>query len=299
MLRPLPGAREVLMPRLTQQSLCLVALALFVTTCTAHAKPFDVIYADRINVTNPSLGSGFSYDKDIGIVVNTGTSWVTASELAGATFTTSCSDPSVSAVVWIDDAGLGGPLVPNEAVGSLGPGSVLPWLLYPGEILRMMWPNGVMWLRMDYPPDFGGTVVVGVTMAMGTDVAHYLVTVNFSAGEGTAITMPHATRVSSAVVTDVGMSFGGGTELRFARVGNAGTVAFELGLPDAADVEVALYDVAGRRVATLSDGALPAGRHTLSVPGRKRLSSGMYFARAVVRTPERSVERVAKAIVVR
>ena len=73
-------------------------------------------------------------------------------------------------------------------------------------------------------------------------------------------------------------------------------LAFELVLPDAAVVDVELFDAAGRRVATLAQGPFVAGRHTLNVPQSQRLASGMYFARANVRTANQSFEQVVKAI---
>jgi hypothetical protein len=271
------------------QSLNLVALAVLITTCTAHAKPFDLIYADRIDVRECCYGSsGFIADTDIGIVVNTGTSEVTASELAGAIFSTSCSEPSVAAVVWIDDAGLGGPVVPNEAVGSLTCGYVLPALLLPGEILRSMHPKGVMLMRMDYP-DVLRQVVVDVTMTMGTDVAHYSVTVSFTSAEEWSITMPHATRVSSTPVTaDVPVS-SAGLAWRTPPGPNPRRGPFTLGfaLPRAGEGSLVLYDVTGRKVRGLSRGWLEAGSHLVTWDGRDEsgveASAGVYVVRLVTK----------------
>jgi flagellar hook assembly protein FlgD len=58
---------------------------------------------------------------------------------------------------------------------------------------------------------------------------------------------------------------------------------FAIDVPAAAGrVELALYDLAGRRVRTLVSGALPAGRHTVSWDGRgdagARLAPGLYLA---------------------
>lgn len=49
-------------------------------------------------------------------------------------------------------------------------------------------------------------------------------------------------------------------------------------LPQAADVRLTVYDVLGREVATLAEGAHEAGRHAATVSGRG-LSGGVYFVR--------------------
>jgi Secretion system C-terminal sorting domain len=50
-------------------------------------------------------------------------------------------------------------------------------------------------------------------------------------------------------------------------------------LPEAADVTVAVYNVTGQLVSTVSQGNMAAGYHTLTVDGT-RLASGLYFVRA-------------------
>lgn len=90
-----------------------------------------------------------------------------------------------------------------------------------------------------------------------------------------------------------------GRAVRFAPVGGRQHLAFELELAAAAEVTVAMYDVTGRQVATLADGALAAGRHTLAVPSRQELPSGVYFARALVHAGDRTLERTVKAALLR
>jgi endonuclease/exonuclease/phosphatase family metal-dependent hydrolase len=62
--------------------------------------------------------------------------------------------------------------------------------------------------------------------------------------------------------------------------------AVRLSLPSSTTVIVEVYDVAGRRVATLADGPLPAGENRLSWDGRdergRDVASGIYFCRAQV-----------------
>ncbi|MBS1261420.1 MAG: hypothetical protein MAG453_00741 [Calditrichaeota bacterium] len=62
---------------------------------------------------------------------------------------------------------------------------------------------------------------------------------------------------------------------------NAATVV-TVTLPAAGEVTVTVYNVAGRAVATLADGAtLPAGSHPFTFDASE-LASGLYFARATV-----------------
>jgi len=59
------------------------------------------------------------------------------------------------------------------------------------------------------------------------------------------------------------------------------TIRFDL--PQAGDVDLSVYDITGRRVATLHRGELPAGRHELSWLGRdqagRQVASGLYVYR--------------------
>jgi hypothetical protein len=84
------------------------------------------------------------------------------------------------------------------------------------------------------------------------------------------------------------------TVVRFAPRGNA----FVLELPEAAEVEAALYDVRGRAIGTLAAGAHPAGVHTLPLPGGASLSSGIYFARVKLLVGAREDVRTARLALV-
>ncbi len=65
-----------------------------------------------------------------------------------------------------------------------------------------------------------------------------------------------------------------------------GASRVELSMPEAAPVFVAVYDVAGRAIATLADGEMAAGIHSVEWDGRTdggaAVSSGIYFVRATV-----------------
>jgi hypothetical protein len=67
-----------------------------------------------------------------------------------------------------------------------------------------------------------------------------------------------------------------------------GSAVFELGLPYPAEVRMILFDIAGRSVARLQDGMLPAGRYEYPIASALvgRLSSGIYFGRAEIHSRE-------------
>jgi hypothetical protein len=73
-----------------------------------------------------------------------------------------------------------------------------------------------------------------------------------------------------------------------------GGVTMELALPEAREVEVLVYDVRGRRVASLASGPFAAGRHPIAWDRRdasgSRVAAGTYVIRAVAGS-ERSVRR--------
>jgi len=60
-----------------------------------------------------------------------------------------------------------------------------------------------------------------------------------------------------------------------------------------ADVDWALYDVAGRRVATLWRGPLAGGSHELVAAPQRTLVGGLYFSRVVVAGRATAARRVA------
>jgi len=59
------------------------------------------------------------------------------------------------------------------------------------------------------------------------------------------------------------------------------TTSIKVNLPEAADLTVQVYNLAGRVVATLSDGQVSAGGHTMTFDG-SNLASGVYFIKAFV-----------------
>ncbi|MBI1799173.1 MAG: hypothetical protein HYR73_05760, partial [Candidatus Eisenbacteria bacterium] len=70
-------------------------------------------------------------------------------------------------------------------------------------------------------------------------------------------------------------------------------IAQSLTLARAAHVEWSLFDVAGRRIATLSNGRRGAGPGELAAPIPHPLSSGLYFTRVAIDGRVRGVSRLA------
>jgi hypothetical protein len=103
-------------------------------------------------------------------------------------------------------------------------------------------------------------------------------------------------RLLAGIVDAPPATASGVRDLRLSALGSPGRApALELALPATAVVRVALYDLAGRRVASLHDGPLGAGVHRLSLPRQGR-RAGLYFARAVVLAGGREEVRGARVL---
>jgi hypothetical protein len=82
-----------------------------------------------------------------------------------------------------------------------------------------------------------------------------------------------------------------------------GRACLHLDLPEAADVILEIFDFSGRRVAGVHQGHLAAGSRSFVLPeGRsvpERLASGVYLARATVRSAGHTTVRSARVLLVR
>jgi hypothetical protein len=83
-------------------------------------------------------------------------------------------------------------------------------------------------------------------------------------------------------------------DMRWSRSPNpfSGTTTIRFSQPASGPVTLRIYDVAGRRVRTLDNGMLPAGRHVRTWDGRddeaRRVPAGVYFTRLETATFTRS-----------
>jgi hypothetical protein len=85
-------------------------------------------------------------------------------------------------------------------------------------------------------------------------------------------------------------------ELRFAATGGPHDAGLILDLPMNAHAQVELYDVTGRRIAVLEHSDLAPGQHRYALRREDVPESGVYFARAAIRTD--AMLRILKARVV-
>lgn len=146
------------------------------------------------------------------------------------------------------------------------------------------------------PPATGDTLTVMTAQAMVGNFA--TVTVDGAPAAGLVTVLVEPTRVRVVVTAPAGAMRGEPGDIRFTASHGGGEAAFALELPRDATARVALYDLAGRRLAVLHDGPLPAGRHAFG--GADAASaSGVVFARAIVTDARGTHTRRARAIVLR
>jgi hypothetical protein len=99
---------------------------------------------------------------------------------------------------------------------------------------------------------------------------------------------------------DIARSPGVASDLQIWSQASAGKIAFHVlvGRLGAGDLEV--FDLGGRRVAALSGGRdVGPGETVFTLSGSEALGSGVYFARAMIRSPRRIVTGNAKIVVIR
>jgi hypothetical protein len=78
-----------------------------------------------------------------------------------------------------------------------------------------------------------------------------------------------------------------------------GMIVFRLDLPEEADVDLALFDVAGRRAGVVHQGIRPAGRSEILFGAAGDLPRGVYFARAIVRAGSTTSVRRTTVLLIR
>jgi hypothetical protein len=164
----------------------------------AAAKPWDFIHVDDMDVTLCNNGCGITLaELGWGLLVNTGPTGITASELFGTTYEVVSTNPDFRLIPFVNNPGPTiTPIQPDEAIGSIvgGNGLLLP-LLEPGETHRNT-PYQVFAFQVERTGLSNGPVDFYVAMVMAGERANFVVHADFSAGEH-AITFVHASRTSS------------------------------------------------------------------------------------------------------
>jgi hypothetical protein len=130
------------------------------------------------------------------------------------------------------------------------------------------------------------TITVGGAPLQGFAVTYTATSVDVVVSGATGVEGPLASALPGSIEL-LGRRTAGGSEI-------------ELALPRAASVRLSVYDVAGREVAMLRDGLVPAGHNRWDFGrGASAVPSGIYFARARVTSPDGSTVRTARVPVVR
>ena len=182
------------MSRLLPATLFSLA-TLAVPLAPGTARAWDFIFFDQMNVTLCNNGCGITLaEGGWALLVNTGTTNITASELFGASYEVVSTNPDFSLSPFINNPGQPvAPILPNEAVGNNWP--ELAALVEPGEAIRLI-PFQFLAFSVFRNGLSNGPVDFYVAMVMGGERANFIVHANFTSGPHD-IAFTHALRVSS------------------------------------------------------------------------------------------------------
>lgn len=120
----------------------------------------------------------------------------------------------------------------------------------------------------DLTPENQEAFAVDLLNPVGVGIAH-------GQGAGTILNDDSVTGVESGTAPALSLAVLGKNPV-------SGAALFRVGIPTASETELSVYDVAGRVVARLVSGPMPAGYHTVQWGGRSgngAIGSGVYFAR--------------------
>lgn len=192
------------MPRSRLLAVVLLFVLGFARTPPARAAAsWDVIVPSLMNVTLCN-GCGLTFG-GAGLLVNTGSVALTASDLASMSFTALSSNPDFTFQLSELNEGLVAPVNPAEAVGfvtyldngTVTPNDIFLDSVHPSETFRNTDPVGLLWLGIsrDYP-GYEGPVVFDVTMEMGGRIAMFTIQADVHLGQ-THLTFVEAQRIAS------------------------------------------------------------------------------------------------------
>lgn len=189
---------------------CLLALGVLALS-PARAAEFDFIYADEITIRAPLSDWGITLaGLDFGLIVNTGTSDMTATDLDAALFRVDgvpvlpdATFPTINPWLRPDFSYLYyfgpnfTPIKPNEAVGSvIAANTLLTALVAPGETLRNSSPWQFVYYEIYGHDNSPGLVTFNVHLTMGGFRADFPMHVTLVDSPEFSTEFTHATRVS-------------------------------------------------------------------------------------------------------
>ena len=194
----------------TTPGIVLLAATLSCVQATA-ADRFDLIYSDHIvqncGASNGTHACGFSLCCDsFGIIINTGSSNITAEDLMAATFTAAASAPGFHLVPYVaqDLWRYYCPILPGEAVGSVDAyNAALPSLILPTEVFHNEPGMLILGLYLGHFEEqvSQGPITFDVTMSMSGLQVRFPITYKALTAATPGLSRPTAARVSSSSVT--------------------------------------------------------------------------------------------------
>ncbi|MEO5988973.1 MAG: hypothetical protein ABIU54_06020 [Candidatus Eisenbacteria bacterium] len=241
--------------------IAIVGLALFGALATAQAAPVDVVFSVSGSTGNWLLD--FSVTNNLGGTNNLYLFGVYSPprDVAGSP---AGWDPN--AVNAYNPGSYGGTNTNYDNLWITGPGGVST--ITTGHTLAgfqvkstaITMPSAVKWMAVSS----GGTYLgAGCSFICGPPYDN-------PGFEGVAA--PAAVGVGDAPSVGVEFALAGSNPLR-------GAAEFGFALPEAGHVAITVHDLAGRVVATLLDGEVPAGRRSVTWPRGASAPPGVYFAR--------------------
>jgi hypothetical protein len=166
-------------------TLCVVSLVGVLSPAGSAADRFDVVVVNHILIrayTQPSLPTGGGLSFQCGLIVNSGTTPITASEVFGSRLSgiATAGDipwgPGIYHFLMGTDFELASDLMPGEAAGCVIPfADTLLTLLQPGEVVRN---EGSFGMQVSYRGYFVGALCYDVTMTLGDEVVRFPVQVD-------------------------------------------------------------------------------------------------------------------------
>ena len=185
-------------------SLCVLLLAVVLSSKATAADRFDLIYVDHAQETWTSGQIGVTQGSwGFALLVNTGTVPITADEISNAHFTATSSYPLASLLPWPEYLSNSAPIAPGVAVGSvLSYNNMLLTQLVPGEVLVNTTPSQVLIYSLTAwgstrPDDYAGTLHFDLDLTLGGQEVRFPMQIDIVRGAQAGYQCFSVARVSS------------------------------------------------------------------------------------------------------